>query len=491
MGTRRKEMRLLIGTVSLDTKSLTEIFLKTLGKALANLGHLTEDYVEMKEKCSPCAQKKIDSIKKQIKVVVIDNGSSDNVMELADKYPWADFIRNEENIGVAPAWNQFIKEGFDNEANPLYDHYLVCNNDVFWTESSIKNFIDALGHDPEKRFGWVSSFMNDYKEPELTTIKETVELENIYWSMRPEADDVENTDMEALIKATYAKFGGIEKFANNLVKKYGISIHKMHPKAPLFSLSKECIKKVGLFDEYGAPTGLHEDADYCKRIAEDGTFEIGCAFGCYIHHFSMMTRTKSKYKGEWWVEEREKNFTEKWGETSKGEKVKDRVKRLDIGSGYGPKGPEHYYHMEIDKKFSDIEFLHDVATDLPFEDDEFDEIYASNVLEHVSHLDAPGVLYNWISKLKQGGKVHIRVPNMKWICTQYAQGNWVLSFTPGTELNAMHAIFGGDNPGVPHIHKSGFDLDNLSQLFKDCGLTNITDVSDPNSWELRLEGIKE
>lgn len=475
-------MKILIGTVNFHTKPFTEMWLKTLDD---NASVLIEGEKEFK-----VDGQEIDE-EHTIKVIVVNNSPEDDLSNLEKLYPHVTFINNKENVGVAAAWNQIIKKGFDNEGNTLYDWYVPANNDIYFTREWVCNFAECLKQDKKNEYGWVSSFLNDYKEPDRTKVIETVQLEQMYWSMRPEADEVDSVEqMESVLTAAYKRFGGIDKFSQDLANKYGVKLKEMHPKAPLFALSAKCLKTVGLFDEYGSPEGLHEDADYCKRIKEFSDLKIGAAFGAYAHHFSMMSRTKGEYKKQWWVDKREENYTKKWGETSKGEKKGERIVRLDIGSGYGPKGPEHWYHMEIDKKFGDIEYLHDVSKDLPMDDETFDEIYASNVLEHVSHLDVPAVLFNWISKLKSGGKIEIRVPNIKWIAEQYAAGRWVLSFTPGTELNAMHAIFGGDNPGVPHIHKAGFDPQNLQGLLEDCGMENITNTSDPGSWELRMTATK-
>ncbi len=473
-------MNLLIGTVNFHTKPFTEVWLKTLYRSI-----LISELVRSGDR---------------IKVVIVNNSPEDNLEDLKKQYPFKNitFIENKENLGVAAAWNQIIKEGFDDEGNPLFDFYMPANNDIYFSSDWVDSFLYVLSVEPAsqkiiKEFGWISSFLNDYKEPDLTGVSETLPIEGRYWGgIRPEADDIESAEqIESILKTTYAPVGGIDVFTRGLQSKYKSALREMHPKAPLFALSKECIKKVGLFDEYNSPNGLHEDADYCYRIKRAG-LKIGVAFGAYAHHFSMMSRTKGEFKKEWWVASREKAFQEKWGVSSKEmEKIGDKKFRLDIGSGYGPRKDGHWLHMEVDKKFKDIEYLQDISKPLPFEDEEFEEIYASNVLEHVSHADVPAVLFEWIRILKKGGKIEIRVPNMKWICQQYAQGSWVLSFIPGTELNAMHAIFGGDNPGVPHIHKAGFDQQNLSGLLRDCGITEIRDISDPNSWELKMIGTKE
>ncbi len=467
-------MKILIGTVNFNSKPFTEVWLKTLIESLReSFGTLPLEHY---------------------KIVIVNNSPEDDLSDLKDNYKYVTFIDNKENVGVAAAWNQVIKEGFDDKGNPLYDYYMPTNNDLIFTKTWAKDFLACLIQDPKKEFAWISSFLNDYKEPDLTGVTETVQLENRYWGgIRQEADDIETVDqVENMIKAAYAPFGGIESFAKTLKDKYKLLLKEMHPKAPCFALSKECIKKVGLFDEYNSPNGLHEDADYCKRVELAG-FKLGAAFGAYCHHASMMSRSKGKFKESWWVQNRESAFKEKWKFSSKEMHLipKDIKFKLDIGSGENPKKDTgHWYHLDIDKQFKDVEFLQDVTTNLPFEDSSIEEIYSSNVLEHVEWKEVPATLFEWCRVLCSGGKIHLRVPNFRWVMEQYVAGRWNMSFVEGTELNAMHIVYGGDHKGIPHLHKSGFEFDTLKQLLEDCGIKNIRNVSDPNSWELKIEGIK-
>lgn len=466
-------MKILIGCINFHSRPFTELWLKSLSKNIEKLGTPLE---------SPTSEQ-------LHKVVVLNNSPEDNLDDLKHMYPGVVFIEPGNNLGVAAGWNRIIKEGFDLNGNPLYDYYMPTNNDIYFTESWLDNFLSCLQQDTKKEYGWISSFCNDYKEYELTGVSETIEFENRYWNgVRIEADDMDTLLMvQNMLKIAYAPFGGVERFAETLRQKYGIKLKQMHQKAPCFALSKECIKEVGLFDEYNSPIGLHEDADYGKRI-ELSRFKFGAAFGAYVMHFSMMSRTKGEFKKEWWVESREKAFQEKWGVSSKEmhKITKDKKFKLDLGSGYGPRKDGHWYHMEIDPKFSDIEFLGDISKELPFDDESMSEIYASNCLEHCEWKTILGVLYEWRRVLATGGKIEIRVPNFRFAAERYLEGSWKLSLVEGTERNLTHLIFGGDNPGYPHLHKVGLDYDNLSQALKDVGFSNIVNASDQGSWELKI-----
>jgi len=330
---------------------------------------------------------------------------------------------------------------------------------------------------------------NDYKE-DCVKIPQIQQLEQYYWKYRPHADNVKSKEqMLDLVELSYSSFGGIEEFANKLDDDYGSHIHELHPKATCFALSKECIQKVGLFDEYNCPTGLHEDADYVIRLKQAG-FKTGACYNAYIHHYSMMSRTRSDITtGDSWVNAREKAFQEKWVCSSKDESKLNKIIRLDIGSGERPRKDGHWYHLDIDPKFDDIEFLHDCSKTLPFGDNTIDEIYCSNNLEHIFHKDVLAVLKDWYNKLKPNGKIEIRVPDFKFACQRYMDKSWGLKFD-NSDLNLMHLIMGGDNKGEMHLHKCLFDYETLSKLLYSIGFQNIQNISEQGSWEMRLSAEK-
>lgn len=382
-------MKLLIGCTNLNTKPVTELYLKTLTEALKR-------------------------VNQDIKVVVNIWGKEDNCIELKDKFPFVKFLEHDELGTCAQGWNNLIKEAYDDSGNCLFDYVLIMGNDVYWTENSLNNFINALYENKDKEIGYISFMGNDFKELELTGISETLQVEARYWgSLRTEADDVIDCEqLENVIKATYAPFGGIEKFADNLSKKYGNKVVRMHQKAFGFALSKNTIERVGLFDEYGDVAGLHEDADYGKRLELKG---IKTAFvpGAYLHHLSMMTRTKGDFKKEWWIEAREKAFKEKWGVSSKEmDKIpKDKKFKLDIGGRLSPqKGPQ-WMHMEMDKRFSHMEYIYDCSKPFMQDDDEFEEILCHNA-EEIKEQNMALVLVNWRSKLRKNGVIRIYTSDM-------------------------------------------------------------------------------
>jgi len=397
-------MKILLGVSTYNTKPFTEIFLETLkisiDNCIAAYAHSSEEF--------------------ELKVVVIDNGSVDGVMELSSKYPWTKWIRNEENRGCAGAWNQAIKEGFDNNGTPLFDYYIIASNDVYFTKNWLENYIKCLQQNASGKYGWISTFLNDYKEPELTGVQETVNLENIYWSIRPNANDVKSSQqMLSILNMAYAPFGGIENFSNNLKNKHGFGLKEMHPKAVLFALSKACIEKVGLFDEWATPIGLHEDADYCERIRRYSDLKFAASYGAYIHHFSMMTRTRVELD-ELWKTAREENFQKKWTIHSKeiGKLPTTVGMRIEMSSNNMAPRPG-WYHMDKNLKKNHIEFPHNVALPIKMHPDTVQEILCHNV-DEIEKENMPAVLISWYNTLKNGGKITIDTSE-QWSCQQLCE----------------------------------------------------------------------
>jgi GT2 family glycosyltransferase len=392
-------MKILIGAISFNTRIFTNIFLQTVVPAIR--------------------EAKRDNPNTQFKLVVADNGSNDGTVDLIKGFKIDKSLADYEcfaspiNEGIGSGWNQLIKAGFDDNGNPLFDYYVICNNDILLTKNALKNFVKCLAQDTKKEYGWISMFANDYKEPEKTGVIETVQLENIYWRVRPSADTVKNEkQMFELIDYSYSPWGGIDAFNDMLIEKYGIALKEMHPKAIAFALSKECIKKVGMFEEYAAPIALHEDSDYDERIKRYGGFKFGAAYGSYVHHFSMMTRTRPEIEVPWRTK-REQNFVEKWTILSKeitklpdsfGMKLEicgDRATRLDPG----------WYHLSSDKSIGHIEFLHPKDAPLPVGDNTLSEIYCPYMYEDFGKDQILPLLLDWNKKLKLNGLLSMRVSN--------------------------------------------------------------------------------
>lgn len=66
----------------------------------------------------------------------------------------------------------------------------------------------------------------------------------------------------------------------------------------------------------------------------------------------------------------------------------------------------------------DVDYIYDAAKKLPFKDNTFDLIYASNILEHIPWYQTEKVLSEWVRVLKPGGALEIWVPDGLKICEE-------------------------------------------------------------------------
>lgn len=111
------------------------------------------------------------------------------------------------------------------------------------------------------------------------------------------------------------------------------------------------------------------------------------------------------------------------------------------------------------------------------QDGSVDVIYASHLLEHISHTHLVPVLEVWFKKLKPGGKLIINVPDMEWAARQ------ILRFESGQILSGVYADFEGDR-GLQTIvygshahegeyHKACFTRMSLWELLDGVGYEKI------------------
>jgi len=89
------------------------------------------------------------------------------------------------------------------------------------------------------------------------------------------------------------------------------------------------------------------------------------------------------------------------------------LRRLHIG---GKQVQEGWEILNI-QSGKGVDFVGDVADLSRFQDDVFDEIYASHVLEHLGYINAlPAALTGIHQKLKPGGIFRMSVPDLETLC---------------------------------------------------------------------------
>lgn len=108
------------------------------------------------------------------------------------------------------------------------------------------------------------------------------------------------------------------------------------------------------------------------------------------------------------------------------------------------------------------------VTDLKYDDDIIDEIYACDILEHISHRETINVLKHWYNKLTKGGKLFIQSPCLTSII------NYANKATKIKEIEIVIArIFGGqDYP--ENTHKTILHPSLISNYLSSVGFKDIT-----------------
>jgi len=103
----------------------------------------------------------LDSLKEQvyrdIEIIVIDNGSSDNSLEILQKYPDVKVIRNQRNLGFVGANNLGFKAAKG-------EYLLLLNNDTKVDSLFLEKLVERISRDKEK-LGVVASKLLCMDEP--------------------------------------------------------------------------------------------------------------------------------------------------------------------------------------------------------------------------------------------------------------------------------------------------------------------------------------
>lgn len=159
------------------------------------------------------------------------------------------------------------------------------------------------------------------------------------------------------------------------------------------------------------------------------------------------------------------------------------MKKLNIGCGYNK--INGYVNIDVDPACSPDILI--VNNDLSiFEDGEFDEVLATDVLEHISHKYTMHALLEWARILKLGGRLKLQtslvygVVDIMRNCPKFA-----------TEFNFMRCLFGNqEHPGDFHhnaftertlaayLHAAGFSVHGFcikDQWLISCDVEKVAD----------------
>lgn len=107
--------------------------------------------------------------------------------------------------------------------------------------------------------------------------------------------------------------------------------------------------------------------------------------------------------------------------------------------------------------------------DLSFlEDESIEEIYAKDILEHMSYQDGKKAIKEWSRVLKSGGKIFIQTINLDKQIECYYLGIWTIE-----DLN--HMVFAGgswidEHPKCEDFHKCAYNTKLISHLLSESSI---------------------
>jgi GT2 family glycosyltransferase len=179
-----------------------------------------------------------------IRVIVVNNGSSDGTSEYLASLPELTVINNEINRGCAAAWNQGVKAG----QSPWV---VILNNDVLLPKAWLEGLL-----------AYAEESNSDIVSP----------------AMRGHACDYD-----------------LENYAAAFTKSMSTVFRKGEAHGVCFMVRRSVIEKIGDFDE-NFRIGQYEDADFFRR-AKLGGYVLGITGRSFIHHFGSVTqKTLKSYK---------------------------------------------------------------------------------------------------------------------------------------------------------------------------------------------------
>jgi GT2 family glycosyltransferase len=206
------------------------------------------------------------------KVIVVDNGSTDGTREWLQSLilsngpatqPALTVIRNEQNRGCAPAWNQGVAAaGILRNTLDSSDPSARASLRITQESRTTPDWVVVLNNDVLLPAGWLEALLGAATRHGL----------DIVCPAMRERD--QNYDFESYARDFTAKL-------SDVVRRGGAH-------GVCFAVRREVFERIGGFDE-AFRIGQFEDADFFRRARLAG-FRTGVVGACFIHHFGSVTQ---------------------------------------------------------------------------------------------------------------------------------------------------------------------------------------------------------
>ncbi|QGY57620.1 hypothetical protein PAASB05_06825 [Pantoea agglomerans] len=142
-------------------------------------------------------------------------------------------------------------------------------------------------------------------------------------------------------------------------------------------------------------------------------------------------------------------------------------RKINIGCGHVQ--PEGYINVDA-RELPGVDVICS-ASDLVFDDEALEEIYAAHLIEHFTELELTRVIFpHWYKKLKTGGVLKLVTPDADSMIKDYVSGT--MSFDDLRKVTYGAQDYEGD------FHYIMFSVDSLKKMLTDAGFTTVTLVED-------------
>jgi GT2 family glycosyltransferase len=197
-------------------------------------------------------------------IIVVDNGSSDGTAEYLASQGGITVIRNAENRGCAPAWNQGVEASRG-------ERVVILNNDVIVTP------------------GWLGGLVSFSEQERLDIVSPAIREGEVKYE--------------------------VERYGREFVSRMGDIARMGVADGICFMVRRRVFDAVGAFDE-NFRIGQFEDADFFRRAAAAG-FRLGTTGRSFIHHFGSVTQDalRGTKTGRPYEAENREYYRRKWNLT--------------------------------------------------------------------------------------------------------------------------------------------------------------------------------
>lgn len=138
-------------------------------------------------------------------------------------------------------------------------------------------------------------------------------------------------------------------------------------------------------------------------------------------------------------------------------------------------------NYDIREDLSHVDEVGDVKDLSLFDNEHFDYILASDIIEHFPISETPMILKEWKRVLKIDGVIEFRLPNLEAICKAYVNKKHDAKLT-------SWLLYGGqDYPG--NFHFVGFDRQFLNSVIVPIGFVEIEYADAGNNFEIKFKKI--